>query len=83
MQNPVAPSSILWEHLNRAHASRVSYGANVGAKDNQGVTPLHVAADGCQWEVEVMRVLLGHGANVSSEDNQGRTAVRECVDEGR
>jgi ankyrin repeat protein len=51
----------------------LEHGANVGAVDNEGRTPLHAAAEG--GKVKVVRVLLEHGANVDAVDNEGRTSL--------
>jgi ankyrin repeat protein len=49
----------------------LDHGANVGAKDNDGRTPLHKAVENRMSKA--VRVLLEHGADVGANDNQGRT----------
>ena len=67
--------------LGRVEVAHVllEYGANVGAEDNKGRTPLHDAMNYRTikkfGKVEVVRVLLEHGANVGAEDNEGRTPL--------
>jgi ankyrin repeat protein len=75
-----------------AEVARVllEYGANVGAKDKQGKTPLHRAADGGDFhnrleanakyrKFDVARVLLERGASVDAEDNEGRTPLHAAA----
>jgi ankyrin repeat protein len=56
----------------------LEHGANVSVEDNQGRTPLHLAA--ISGSVDTVRVLLEHGANVGAEDNNGRTAFQIASD---
>ena len=51
----------------------LEHGANVGATDNKGRTPLHDVAER-HWD-DKGRVLLEHGANVGAADNEGRTPL--------
>jgi len=51
----------------------LEHGADVDARDNDGLTALHTAVH-FVW-VEVVRVLLEHGANVGAEDKRGRTPL--------
>jgi ankyrin repeat protein len=55
----------------------LEHGANIGAKSNEGRTPLHFAVvNQVGPRIEVVRVLLEHGANVGAEDNEGSTAFQ-------
>ncbi len=47
-------------------------GANIEAKDKNGVTPLIAAAHNVPSEV--MSILLKAGANIEAKDNKGKTA---------
>ena len=51
----------------------LKHGANVGAEDKEGGTPLHAAA--IFASAEVVPVLLEHGANVGAEDKEGKTPL--------
>ena len=49
----------------------LEHGADINARTNRGMPPLHIAAE---WKtVEVVRVLLEHGANAGGEGREGRT----------
>ncbi len=48
-------------------------GANVNARDDDGLTALHLASgDGC---LRIARLLLEKGANANARDNEGNTAL--------
>ena len=51
----------------------LSHGADVNARDNNGMTPLHDAAR--EGHSEVVTLLLSHGADVNARDNNGRTPL--------
>jgi ankyrin repeat protein len=57
----------------------LEHGVNVPAEDNQGRTPLKLAAEG--RSVDVAHVLLEHGVNADAKDHQGRTPFPDCVGE--
>ena len=54
-------------------------GADVNAKDNEGVTPLHLAT----WKnaSAIVEVLLKGGADANAKDNEGRTPLQDAVSE--
>ena len=60
-------------------------GADVNARSNKNVTPLHFAAWGCK--IEVVEILIKHGADINIPDDDGKTplhgAVREPIDRAR
>jgi ankyrin repeat protein len=59
---------------NLPEVSRLlSVGADVNAKDNLGVTPLHWASE--NGHVQVVIELLGHGANIEAKENAGWTPL--------
>jgi len=51
-------------------------GADVNAKDEDSLTPLHSAS----WNghLEVVKILLVHGAEVNAMNKWGRTALHEA-----
>lgn len=51
----------------------IRHGANVNARANDRVAPLHEAAR--MQNLEVARLLLKHGAEVNAEDKEGETAI--------
>jgi hypothetical protein len=52
----------------------LEHGADVDVRQNEGLTPLHMAS--MKGALEVARVLLEHGADVQAEDNRGRTPLQ-------
>lgn len=61
------------------------YGANHGAKDTNGSTPLHVAIAGANGDAgqEVVEILLEFGADANAKDNVGDTPLHLLVHKGR
>ena len=55
----------------------ISCGAAVDAKDNDGMTPLHLAADAPRGQDRkpIVRALVDAGAHVNASDHLGRTAL--------
>jgi ankyrin repeat protein len=93
----VTPLHLAAADYGRVEVVRVllEHGANVGAEDNKGRTPLHEAADYRRIEtnervegyvsgkVELVRVLLEHGANVGAEDSEGRTPLHVAAEHAK
>ncbi|KAF8474426.1 hypothetical protein DFH94DRAFT_129537 [Russula ochroleuca] len=94
----VTPLHLAAADYGRVEVVRVllEHGANVGAEDNKGRTPLHEAADYRRIEgnygrvegyvsgkVELVRVLLEHGANVGAEDSEGRTSLHVAAEHAK
>jgi hypothetical protein len=52
-------------------------GANPNAVDKiNGLTPLHIAVDGVDCDIEKVKLLLAHGADPSTETREGCTALQ-------
>lgn len=58
----------------------ISQGADVNAKDNRGMTPLHQAA--FYGQREVAKVLIVRGANVNETDTAGQTPLHIAANFG-
>jgi ankyrin repeat protein len=56
----------------------LSRGAGVNARDEQRLTPLHIAAT--NGKVPIIRLLLGHGAKRDAIDRSGRTPLDRAVE---
>jgi hypothetical protein len=54
----------------------LAHRADVNAKDNDGDTPLALAAWDPYIYVDVTKILLAHGADVNAKDNNGQTPVQ-------
>ena len=55
----------------------VEHDADVDIRDNDHVTPLHLASR--NRDLESVRVLLDHGANVSAKNNRGQTPLHQVL----
>lgn len=60
--------------------SLISSGANINAKDDRGMTPLHEAA--YYGQREVAKVLIAKGANVNGTDTAGQTSLHIAANFG-
>ena len=59
----------------------VAHGADVNARDDNGWTPLGIAAAG--GHMDVLTCLLDHGADLRLIDNLGYTALHSAAERGR
>ncbi|KAK8093241.1 ankyrin-1 isoform 4 protein [Apiospora kogelbergensis] len=57
--------------------TRADWSTYANAVNNDGQTPLHVAAE--QGHLEVVRELLSFGVNASLQDNEGQTALHAAI----
>ena len=59
----------------------ITAGANINARDNDGITPLYVAV--YLGKLEATKTLVNAGADTSITDSRGRTALDYALDHGR
>jgi ankyrin repeat protein len=57
-------------------------GANVNARGNNGLTPLHKLVQGRQCRVHIAALLIERGADVNAKDDMGRTALMIATEQG-
>lgn len=60
----------------------IAAGADIEARDPNGRTPLHEAAEGDWGAPTAIRALLAHGAQVDPVDSDGRTPLMLAADRG-
>jgi ankyrin repeat protein len=53
----------------------LNYNANIGARNWEGQTALHVAATGGEKHVSIVKLLLDNGADIEAPDECGRTPI--------
>lgn len=58
----------------------VEHGANVNAKNKQGVTPLMIAVS--NDDIEAVKFLLSKGADINARDKEGNTPLHIACDAG-
>jgi ankyrin repeat protein len=56
------------------------HGADVGARDDDGRTPLHWAT--VTGSREIVALFISHGADVNAQDNEGKTPLQIAVEKG-
>ncbi len=60
----------------------IKCGADVNAKDKNGITPLHKAL-AAKGKGDLVKALIAAGADVNTKDNDGETTLHISVREGR
>jgi len=80
-----------WREMHLSHEAEVklrevaevliAHGADVNAKNDDGLTPLLYAAG--YGRLEVVEALLAHGAAVNAKDDKGLTPLHYAAEHGR
>ncbi|MDA8085716.1 MAG: ankyrin repeat domain-containing protein, partial [Nitrospiraceae bacterium] len=70
-----------WEGYLKSVEVLIKQGADVNAKNNNGYTPLHRAAE--FGHKDVAQTLIAHGADVNAKDNNGDTPLHEAAEGGQ
>ena len=77
MQSPLH-SAAYYGDLEVVH-KLIEYGADIGAEDLKGCTPLYFASEGVHLKDRtVLRLLLEHGAGVNARTKDGKTPLHEA-----
>lgn len=56
----------------------IAAGADIGARDNNGRTPLHLSVA----HKDIVLILLNHGADINAKSNLGETILLEAAEDG-
>ena len=70
----------IFEASEKGNVELIAAGANLGAEDQYGRTPLHWAA--CKGNKEVVEALIAAGANIDAKTRYGRTPLRIANERG-
>ena len=77
MQSPLH-SAAYYGDLEVVH-KLIEYGADIGAEDLKGCTPLYFASEGVHLKDRtLLRLLLEHGADVNARTKDGKTPLHEA-----
>jgi ankyrin repeat protein len=58
----------------------VAKGANVNARENNGITPLHIAAE--RGNREIVELLISRGADINARRKNGKTPLHQASENG-
>ena len=58
----------------------IERGANVHTRDNDGVTPLHMACCWIQGNINFLKMLVNRGADVNARDNHSATPLIRAIE---
>ena len=63
----------------------VAYGADLNARNNEGMTPLMVMLDEGAGAIEkrpaLVEFLISHGADITIKDNEGKIALEQFIEQ--
>ena len=59
----------------------INAGSKINIQDDEGLTPLHLAAK--NGFLDVAEILIRHGANVNAIDNQKQTPLHKAAEDGQ
>lgn len=77
LPNDTALRGTLYDNAYKINEFLISSGANVNARADDGMTPLHIAV--CWCDLQTIKLLVSKGADVDAKDNRGITPYKMAV----